>query len=98
MSSRNEEVFNNVKSIVHNGFIVDIKEGEVVEIEFDITKVKDRGSLLTIVKYENGNYKVIDTEYGGDKIKALLDKGTYTIMDSEIVLRELNIDIKKYMD
>lgn len=98
VSSRNEEVFNNVKSIVHNGFIVDIKEGEVVEIEFDITKVKDRGSLLTIVKYENGNYKVIDTEYGGDKIKALLDKGTYTIMDSEIVLRELNIDIKKYMD
>lgn len=97
ISKKNEEVFNSMSSFVLNGFEVSLKEDERIDITLDVQRVADRKTALTIVKYENGMIEVIDTECKDNTLNASIGSGTYVVMDSEIVLRDLSIFINDYM-
>ena len=97
ISKNNNEVFNSMSSFVHSGFLVSLKENETIEIELDVSKVSERKATLVIVKYDNGKFEPIKTICDEDSIKAKLSSGTYTVMDSEIILKDLNIMINDYI-
>ena len=97
ISKKNEEVFNSMNSFVQSGFQVTLKEDEKIDIELDVSKVSDRKTALIIVRYENGMIEAIDTVCEENSIKANIGNGTYSVMDSEIVLKDLNIMISDYM-
>ena len=97
ISKKNEEVFNTMSSFVQSGFKVELKEDERIDIELDVSKVSDRKTTLIIVKYEDGTIETIDTICDGNNLKANISSGTYSVMDSEIVLKDLNIMISDYM-
>ena len=97
ISKENEEVFNSMSSFVQSGFKVDLKEDEKIDIELDVSKVSDRRTTLIIVKYDNGVIEAIDTICDGDSLKASIGSGTYSVMDSEIILKDFNIMISDYL-
>ena len=97
ISKNNEELFNSMSSFVQSGFKVELKEGEKIDIVLDASKVSERKTTLIIVKYENEEIEAIDTICDGNDLKARIGSGTYSVMDSEIVLRDLNIFINDYM-
>ena len=97
ISKENEEVFNSMSSFVQSGFKVDFKEDEKIDIELDVSKVSDRKTTLIIVKYDNGVIEAIDTICDGDSLKASIGSGTYSVMDSEIILKDFNIMISDYL-
>ena len=72
-------------------------DDEYVDISLNVEKVSDRKTALTIVKYEDGNIKVINTKCVDNNLNANIGSGTYVVMDSEIVLRDLNIYVRDYM-
>lgn len=94
---KNNEVFNTMSSFVQSGFEVELKENEKITVELDVNKVLERKTTLTIVRYEDGKLEVIDTICEGDKLKADIGSGVYTVMDSDIVLRDLSIFIGDYI-
>lgn len=97
ITKKNEEVFNTMSSFVQSGFKVELKENEKIDIELDVSKVSDRRTTLILVKYENGTIEAINTICDGDSLKANIGSGTYSVMDSDIVLKDLNIMISDYM-
>ena len=97
ITKRNEELFNSMSSFIQNGFEVRLKENEKIEIEMDVSKVSERKTTMTLVKYEEGEIEVVDTICEGNLIKASVGSGIYTVMDSDIVLRDLNIYIGDYI-
>ena len=97
VSKKNEELFNSMKSFVQSGFNIEMNDDEKIDIELDITKVSDRNSTLIIVKYENNQIVPIETVADGNAIRASIGKGTYSVMDSSILLKDLNIMIDDYM-
>lgn len=97
ISKKNEEVFNSMSSFVQSGFKVELKEDEKIDIELDVSKVSDRRTTLIIVKYDNGVIEAIDTICDGDSLKANVGSGTYSVMDSDMVLKDFNIMISDYM-
>ena len=97
ISKKNEEVFNSMNSFVQSGFQVTLKEDEKIDIELDVSKVSDRKTVLIVVRYEDGMIEAIDTVCEENSIKANIGNGTYSVMDSEIVLKDLNIMVSDYM-
>ncbi len=93
---KNDEVFNGMNSFVQSGFEVDLKENEKIDIELDVSKVSKRKTAMIVVRYENGEIEAIDTVCEGDSLKASIGAGTYTVMDSEILLQDLNIFVNDY--
>ena len=97
ITKKNEEVFNSMNSFVSNGFNVEMKADEKIDISLDIERVADRKTALTIVKFENGTIEVINTTCTDNTLNANIGSGTYVVMDSEIVLRDLSIFVNDYM-
>ena len=95
--NKNNELFNSMSSFVQSGFEVLLKEDEKIEIELDVSKVSDRKTTLTVVRYEDGKIELIDTTCEDNVLKASIGSGIYTVMDSDIVLRDMNIYIADYI-
>ena len=97
ITKKNEEVFNTMNSFVQSGFEVELKDDEKIDIELDVSKISDRKSTLIIIKFDNGIIEAIDTICEGNSLKANIGSGTYSVMDSDIVLKDFNIMISDYM-
>lgn len=96
ITKKNDEIFNSMSSFVQSGFEVDLKENEKINLELDVSKVSKRKTAMIVVRYENGEIEAIDTVCEGDSLKASIGAGTYTVIDSEILLQDLNIFVNDY--
>lgn len=98
VKNKNAPAFDEVVGFVSKGIEISLNDDEKVNIELDVSNVSERRTLLTIVKYENGMLIPVDTRCDGNIISANVGTGIYGVVDSEIILRNMNIYIKDYMD
>ncbi len=71
----------------------------ILNITFDATKVSDRCEFLIVCKYEDNKLMPLKTDCNSDNLlNCKLTKGIYCIVDTELIIRELNIYNKKYVD
>lgn len=86
--------------LVSNAFNVSSKETSPIDIILDVSKVVDRASKMVVVKIEGDEISVVDTMLTEDNnIKAtIVENGTYSVVDSEILLQDLSIFAKEYID
>ncbi len=97
LSKNNQEIFSTSKSFVSDGFEIIIDDDDEVEIALDANKVSDRSSSLIIVKYDGTKIEAVETICENNILKAKVSTGVYVVMDSEIVLSDLNIKISDYV-
>ena len=97
ITKKNNEVFNSMSSYVQSGFEVSLKDDEKIDIELDVNKVLERKTSLTVVRFLDGELEVIDTICEDDTLKAKVGNGVYTVMDSDIVLRDLSVFLDDYI-
>lgn len=87
-----DEVIYNSKSTKDIIFKAEINNDDDIEITIDANKIADRVKYLVIVKYENCEFYPIETICNEDnELIANINSGIYTIIDSDLLLRELNI-------
>lgn len=87
----------NVTSIVSSTFNVSNESGDEIEVSFDATNVADRIENLVLVKFVDGKMVPIDTTFDGNTITSKIDNGIYGVVDSDYILRDLNIHVADYL-
>lgn len=99
VKENNSEVFKINDSFVSTGFEILIDNDDKINIELDASKVSERISVLTLVKYVDNTISVVDTISNGDVLEATIDgSGIYVVVDSEVLLRDASIFVKEYID
>ena len=87
-----DENISNSKSTIDVVFKVEIINDDNIELTLDASKVADRVKYLVVVKYENSSFVPVETICNdNNELIATITSGVYTIVDSELLLRELNI-------
>ena len=83
----------------NTNFLVSNDSNNVVEIKFNVNNVSERIDKLIIVKYEDQIMIPIETKFTENTISGILDEnGIYCVADAELVLKELNIYVKNYLE
>lgn len=99
VKENNSEVFKINDGFVSTGFEILIDNDDKINIELDASKVSERISVLTLVKYVDNTISVVDTISNGDVLEATIDgSGIYVVVDSEVLLRDASIFVKEYID
>ena len=94
------ESFDKNNFLVSNTFNVSSGATSPIDITLDVSKVVERASKMVVVKIEGDEFSVVDTVLTKDNsIKAtIVENGTYSVVDSEILLQDLSIFAKEYID
>ena len=94
------ENFDKNNFLVSNTFNVSSGATSPIDITLDVSKVVERASKMVVVKIEGDEFSVVDTVLTEDNsIKAtIVENGTYSVVDSEILLQDLSIFAKEYID
>lgn len=99
VKENNSEIFKVSDVFVSDGFEILIDNDDEIDIELDASKVSERISVLTLVKYVDNTIIVVDTVSNGNVLEASIDEsGIYIVVDSEILLRDASIFVKEYID
>ena len=92
-----DENISNSKSTIDVIFKVNNENNDKIEITLDASKVSDRVKYLVVVKCEDSSFIPVETICNdNNELIATITSGVYSIVDSDLLLRELNIYNDKY--
>ena len=93
------ENISNSKATIDFIFMVDSVNDDKIVIKLDASKVADRAKFMVVAKYEDSIFEPVETICNEDnELIANISSGVYTIVDSDLLLRELNIYNDKYVE